>query len=455
MAPEGHPTSFQAYDRAFETENGGEARREDEEEEEEEEIGWGGDDKEEQARRRHERECEEERGRCVVKGILDVLGLCVCPGESGSILALGAADQSREVRLAAVHALVALASGSSRRQEGQVQGQGEDLVVGALRAAVADADSEVRCSALRGYATLTACGDEEVIKLLGEVIDEGMDGGYLRATKVEGTVNDVGKCQEAAVELLPLHATRGRVRLVASPAGACGGSLAKRLRVERSNAYMLETYQALLGNKIDSLLRCKHGRFKVACDECRISAWDADDRPDPSSTYFQQQYWQVPKELEAVAEAVRALEAAEERVNAATLRARAEALELRVFLDEGTRARRQRLPPARAACTTRLCFTNCLPPAPHASILQLLSMRPHLHLSLSLSATSACVDKATLRVGCVQQWRTRGKCRWWFRTRRMGWRTGRCRGRCGGLGTWRPLRPRRICSQVARRPSRG
>ena len=80
------------------------------------------------------------------------------------------------------------------------------LVINGLRAAAKDPDAEVRRMAIAGYAMLAPHADEDVIELLGTVIDEGMDDSYLRLTRVEHTTNDVGAVQVCAC----LHET-GRV----------------------------------------------------------------------------------------------------------------------------------------------------------------------------------------------------------------------------------------------------
>ena len=168
-----------------------------EEEEEEEEEGSMDAGEAGQRRLAHwyadrKRACWEERG------LLDMLGLHVASG-----MPLSVADASRHVRLDVVQGLIAITS-AGRAEQGR--GQGELLVINGLRAAATDPDAEVRRMAIAGYAMLAPHADEDVIELLGTVIDEGMDDSYLRLTRVEHTTNDVGAVQVCAC----LHET-GRV----------------------------------------------------------------------------------------------------------------------------------------------------------------------------------------------------------------------------------------------------
>jgi HAMP domain-containing protein len=258
-------------------------------------------------RAERERACWEE------KGLLDMLGLHVASGMS-----ISEADASKNVRLDVVQGLIAITS-AGRVQQGR--GQGESLVVQALRAAARDLDAEVRRAAISGYAKLAPHADEDVIALLGTVVDEGMDDSYLRLTRVEHTTNDIGAVQEAAVEALTLHATQGRVRLLASPASACASVLTERLKEERHNHYLLANFEIDINLELE--------RTSLNQD----SGWQ-----EKMQVLLERRNL-VRKERVAVAEAIRSLNASLRRTHAAMSAKRAEAFALRLWLARNTQRR--------------------------------------------------------------------------------------------------------------------
>jgi len=127
--------------------------------------------------------------------------------------------------------------------------------------------------------------------------------------------------QEAAVEALTMHATQGRVRLLASPASACAGVLAQRLKDERHSRYLLANLEIDLNQELD-----------------RTSINQEPGWQEKMNTLLERRGL-VRNERTAVAEAIRSLHASLNRTHVATTSNRAEAFALRLWLARSTQQR--------------------------------------------------------------------------------------------------------------------
>jgi hypothetical protein len=303
-APLSHPPPFSGYDEEEDAE--GEQQPLSKEEEEEE----------------FRREGEREVACWHQKGLLDVLGMPLVSHVTAAADALrasvcGVADPERLVRLEAVRGLVALGSADKQGR----RGEGENLVLNALRAAVRDPDCETRATALRGLAELAPRGDGSAIELLAAVVEDCMEDKYLSTTQVPRVSNEVVAFQEAAVQALPDHALHGRVRVLSSPSEACAAVLSQRLDEEHANSYMLAAHMRFLDLEIERLVKENEGRASEETDK------------------LQQEKRACRLEKLAVEEAIRSLQASQGRVEARTVAARGKALGCNLWLTEQTHAR--------------------------------------------------------------------------------------------------------------------